>query len=104
MCAMRPRRRHATLVAAGQLVEGSPDGQESSNGDCPFCADRAKKWHGTGLFMRRSVQFHLERNAAGRLEVQDVERALDERLFSGGTLNLKLLGAEVAGACCSAKG
>lgn len=43
--------------------------------------------------MRRSVQFHLERNGSGRIESADVERALDEMLFSGGSLNLKLLGA-----------
>jgi hypothetical protein len=44
--------------------------------------------------MRRSVQFHLERNGTGRIELPDVELALEEMLFSGGSLNLKLLGAE----------
>ena len=44
--------------------------------------------------MRRSVQFHLESNGSGRIELHDVELALDEMLFSGGSLNLKLLGAE----------
>lgn len=44
--------------------------------------------------MRRAVQFHLERNGTGRIESADVESALDEMLFSGGSLNLKLLGAE----------
>jgi hypothetical protein len=44
--------------------------------------------------MRRSVQFHLERNGSGRIELADVENALEEMLFSGGSLNLKLLGAE----------
>ena len=44
--------------------------------------------------MRRSVQFHLERNGTGRIELPDVENALEEMLFSGGSLNLKLLGAE----------
>ena len=44
--------------------------------------------------MRRSVQFHLERHGTGRIELQDVENALDEMLVSGGSLNLKLLGAE----------
>jgi AAA+ superfamily predicted ATPase len=43
--------------------------------------------------MRRSVQFHLERNGIGRVEWSDVEQALEEMLFSGGSLNLKLLGA-----------
>jgi hypothetical protein len=44
--------------------------------------------------MRRSVQFHLERNGSGRIELADVEQAVEEMLFSGGSLNLKLLGAE----------
>jgi hypothetical protein len=43
--------------------------------------------------MRRSVQFHFERDGSRRLEWEDVERALDEMLFHGGSLNLKLLGA-----------
>jgi cell division protease FtsH len=48
--------------------------------------------------MRRSVQFQLEREAAaGRLEPQDVENALDEMLFSGGSLNVKLLGGKLGG-------
>ena len=46
--------------------------------------------------MRRAVQFHLERGGCGRLGWEDVERALDEMLHSGGSLNLKLLGAEGA--------
>jgi cell division protease FtsH len=46
--------------------------------------------------MRRSVQFRLERNGAGDIELPDVEQALEEMLFSGGSLNLKLLGAEGA--------
>jgi hypothetical protein len=44
--------------------------------------------------MRRSVQFHLERNGTGIIELHDVDGALEEMLFSGGSLNLKLLGAE----------
>jgi hypothetical protein len=43
--------------------------------------------------MRRSVQFHLERNGTGHIQPEDVNNALDEMLFSGGSLNLKLLGA-----------
>ena len=46
--------------------------------------------------MRRALQFRLERDGAGRMELQDVEHALEEMLFSGGSLNLKLLGAEGA--------
>jgi hypothetical protein len=44
--------------------------------------------------MRFSVQFHLERNGTGRIELQDADAALEEMLFSGGWLNLKLLGAQ----------
>ena len=43
--------------------------------------------------MRRSAQFHLERSDSGGLDLEDVEAALDELLFIGGTLNRKLLGA-----------
>ncbi len=43
--------------------------------------------------MRRSVQFPLERTDGRRIESADVENALDEMLFRGGSLNLKVLGA-----------
>lgn len=43
--------------------------------------------------MRRSVQFHLEHNGTGRIELIDVDNALEEMLLAGGSLNLKLLGA-----------
>jgi ATP-dependent 26S proteasome regulatory subunit len=43
--------------------------------------------------MRRSVQFHIERNGTNELTHEDVDSALDEMLFAGGSLNLKLLGA-----------
>ncbi len=46
--------------------------------------------------MRRTLQYHLERGGPGRVEWEDVERALDKMLFKGGSLNLKLLGAEGA--------
>jgi ATP-dependent 26S proteasome regulatory subunit len=46
--------------------------------------------------MRRSAQFHLQQNGTGRLALSDIESALDEMLFSGGSLNLKLLGAQGA--------
>jgi cell division protease FtsH len=46
--------------------------------------------------MRRAVQFHLERNDSGQIAWQDVESALEEMLFRGGSLNLELLGAEGA--------
>jgi ATP-dependent 26S proteasome regulatory subunit len=43
--------------------------------------------------MRRTVQFHIERCGTGQLEHEDIDSALDEMLFRGGSLNLKLLGA-----------
>ncbi len=46
-----------------------------------------------GGFPSRS-EYQLERNDADRVAISDVERALDEMLFAGGTLNLKLLGGE----------
>jgi cell division protease FtsH len=42
--------------------------------------------------MRRSIQFQLERQNGQALDGQDVQNALEEMLFSGGTLNVKLLG------------
>ena len=44
--------------------------------------------------MRRTVQFHIERDGAGEVSHDDVDNALNEMLFSGGSLNLKLLGAK----------
>lgn len=44
--------------------------------------------------MRRAAQFNIERNGDGNLIAADVASALDEMLFSGGSLNLKLLGAQ----------
>jgi hypothetical protein len=44
--------------------------------------------------MRRSAQFHLERADSGRVELRDVEAALNEMLFTGGSLNRKLLGGK----------
>jgi ATP-dependent 26S proteasome regulatory subunit len=45
--------------------------------------------------MRRSVQFQLERERANAIELADVENALNEMLFSGGSLNVRLLGGNV---------
>jgi tetratricopeptide (TPR) repeat protein len=47
--------------------------------------------------MRRSGQFLLERDGPGGLALGDVEAALDELLFSGGSLNRKLLGGRIEG-------
>ena len=46
---------------------------------------------------RRSVQFQLERDDNQRIAPQDVDNALDEMLFSGGSLNVTLLGGNVGG-------
>ncbi|QDT22646.1 AAA family ATPase [Gimesia chilikensis] len=43
--------------------------------------------------MRRAVQFHIEREGTGEISTEDISNALDEMLISGGSLNLKLLGA-----------
>ncbi|MCA9175066.1 MAG: AAA family ATPase [Planctomycetales bacterium] len=43
--------------------------------------------------MRRVIQYHIEANGDGQISRSDVDHALDEMLFRGGTLNLKLLGA-----------
>lgn len=48
--------------------------------------------------MRRSAQFRLERGGDGPVELSDVEAALEEMLFSGGSLNLALLGGPGAAA------
>ena len=47
--------------------------------------------------MRRAVQFRLERGGEGGLTVADLDNALDELLFRGGSLNRKLLGSESLG-------
>jgi len=44
--------------------------------------------------MRRIVQFHIEADGTGMITHTDIDNALDEMLFKGGTLNLKLLGAK----------
>jgi AAA+ superfamily predicted ATPase len=42
--------------------------------------------------MRRSSQYHLQSAASETLELKNIESALDEMLFGGGSLNVKLLG------------
>lgn len=44
-------------------------------------------------FMRRATQFSVERDENSRLTHADLDLALDEMLFKGGSLNRKLLGA-----------
>ena len=45
--------------------------------------------------MRRIVQFHIDADGTGNVTPTDIDNALDEMLFKGGVLNLKLLGAKV---------
>ncbi len=48
--------------------------------------------------MRRSAQFQIERNADGPdVTLADIDNALEELLITGGSLNRKLLGAELDG-------
>jgi len=45
--------------------------------------------------MRRSAQFLLEDQASTTLNLKHIESALDEMLFGGGSLNVKLLGGAI---------
>ncbi len=47
--------------------------------------------------MRRCAQYHLQSQGDGQLSLPNVEAALDEMLFSGGSLNVKLLGGGALG-------
>jgi ATP-dependent 26S proteasome regulatory subunit len=44
--------------------------------------------------MRRAAQFYIQNGSSGQLRPEDLNEALEEMLFSGGSLNAKLLGAE----------
>jgi hypothetical protein len=44
--------------------------------------------------MRGAAQFYIHNGGDGRLHLADVNAALEEMLFIGGSLNAKLLGAE----------
>jgi len=43
--------------------------------------------------MRRCAQYHLQNQREGALSATDVDAALEEMLFGGGSVNAKLLGA-----------
>jgi hypothetical protein len=43
--------------------------------------------------MRRCAQYHLQSGGTGALENKALDSALEEMLFTGGSLNAKLLGA-----------
>jgi tetratricopeptide (TPR) repeat protein len=45
--------------------------------------------------LRRAAQFCLERDGASELSLADIDAALEELLFAGGSLNRQLLGANV---------
>ncbi|MDB5336580.1 MAG: ftsH3 2 [Planctomycetaceae bacterium] len=45
--------------------------------------------------MRRASQFLLEREGAKKMTIEDIDNALQELLFSGGTLNRKMLGGQI---------
>jgi hypothetical protein len=45
--------------------------------------------------MRRSAQYHIQNGDGQHVAIEQVEAALDEMLFSGGSLNVKLLGGAV---------
>ena len=47
--------------------------------------------------MRRAAQFQLERNGSQSLNEADVDAALHELLFAGGSLNCSLLGLQPVG-------
>jgi len=48
--------------------------------------------------MRRAAQFYIQNGGNGNLQIDEVNSALEEMLFAGGSLNAKLLGADgVAG-------
>ena len=47
--------------------------------------------------MRRAAQFRLERGGEGGITAADLDSALDEILFRGGSLNRKLLGGASLG-------
>ena len=42
--------------------------------------------------MRRAVQFHLEKNEDCQVELAEDHEALEEMIFRGGALNVKVLG------------
>jgi hypothetical protein len=44
--------------------------------------------------LRRSAQYYISENQHGDLQQRHIDAAMEEMLFSGGTLNLKLLGAD----------
>jgi cell division protease FtsH len=79
-----------------KLVQLYSGGVEMSDEVVKAVVDRTQKVSAAFIkeLMRRSIQFHLERAMTRQIDLEDVENALDEMLFSGGMLNLKLLGGD----------
>lgn len=48
--------------------------------------------------MRRAAQYFVQEGGEGELQLKHVEAALDEMLFAGGSLNVKLLGGDLGAA------
>jgi len=79
-------RRKLVSLYAGQLKIGDE-----------IIATLVKKTQGASAafikeLMRRSAQFMIRSGGAAELQANHVEGALDEMLFAGGSLNVKLLG------------
>jgi len=46
--------------------------------------------------LRRASQYYLEDDSGKQLTIDNIQDALDEILFQGGQLNLKLLGGDTS--------
>lgn len=84
-------RRKLIRLYAGQLKVGDQ-----------VVATIVKKSQGASAafikeLMRRSAQFMVRSGAADELQATHVDEALDEMLFAGGSLNVKLLGGAESG-------
>jgi len=82
------RRKLLHLYARGQTVPETV---------ADAIVKKTKKASGAFIkeLMRRSAQYRLQSGTDGPLELVHLESALDEMLFSGGSLNRKLLGTEL---------
>jgi ATP-dependent 26S proteasome regulatory subunit len=79
------RRKLVRLYARGVSVADSlveTVVQKTKNASAAFIKE----------LMRRSAQYHIQVDGSNSLELKDIESALDEMLFGGGSLNVKLLG------------
>jgi hypothetical protein len=79
------RRRLVALYARGLRVDGDVSATIVSRTEGASAAFIKE-------LMRRSAQYRLEADGDTDLTISDVDAALDEMLFAGGSLNLKLLG------------